>query len=171
MEAGQEFHGTQLYDVEATVAGGQQLTLAQMRPLLQDLLRRRFGLMAHTEDKLVSGYAMVVAKNGPKLQASTAGPAESRFYIMNGRIFGPKLETATLAGMLGRSAGAPVMDKTGLTGTYAVDLRFRPDSDTNSNLPDLFTAVQEQLGLKLVPVKVPVQYLVVDHVDREPTEN
>jgi len=69
----------------------------------------------------------------------------------------------------------PIVDRTGLEGTYDFDLNFAPE-DTPSNpsdskLPDIFTALQEQLGLKLVPQKVPIDTLIIDHVDKIPTEN
>ena len=65
----------------------------------------------------------------------------------------------------------PIIDRTGLGGTYDIALKFATADDPDSNLPDIFTAVQEQLGLKLVPQKVPVEILVIDHVDKIPTEN
>lgn len=76
-----------------------------------------------------------------------------------------------LAGILAGPAGAAVIDKTGLTGSYDITLKYAPESDPNSSLPSIFTAIQEQLGLKLEPAKVPVGYLVIDHVDRVPAEN
>jgi uncharacterized protein (TIGR03435 family) len=64
-----------------------------------------------------------------------------------------------------------VVDRTGLTGTYDFTLSYAPANDPNSSLPDFFTALQEQLGLKLQPQKIPVDFLVIDHTDRVPTEN
>ena len=79
----------------------------------------------------------------------------------------------TFAHILASPANKPVVDKTGLTGSYDITLKYAPPNDPNANsdLPDIFTAIQEQLGLKLLPAKVPVDYLVIDHVDRTPTEN
>jgi uncharacterized protein (TIGR03435 family) len=76
-----------------------------------------------------------------------------------------------IASVLAHRAGQPVVDKTGLTGIYDFTLSYATANDPNSNLPDLFTAVQEQFGLKLVPQKVPVDMIVIDHVDKIPTEN
>ena len=69
--------------------------------------------------------------------------------------------------------GQPVIDKTGLTGSYDIKLTYAPlnDPSANSANPDIFTAIQDQLGLKLIPAKVPVDYLIIDHIDRTPTEN
>jgi len=73
--------------------------------------------------------------------------------------------------MLKIPAGRPVIDKTGIVGKYDFTLKYATANHPDSNLPDLFTAVQEQFGLKLVPQKVPVETLVIDHVDKIPTEN
>jgi len=66
---------------------------------------------------------------------------------------------------------APVVDHTGLSGTFNIDLTYAPDSSTDSDLPSLYTAIEEQLGLKLKPEKVTVDTLVIDHVDGTPTPN
>jgi uncharacterized protein (TIGR03435 family) len=64
-----------------------------------------------------------------------------------------------------------VIDKTGLTGLYDIDLRYNWNDAPDSHYPDIFAALQEQLGLKLVPQNVTVDMLVIDHVDRIPTDN
>jgi uncharacterized protein (TIGR03435 family) len=76
-----------------------------------------------------------------------------------------------LASMLAIATHRPVSNRSGIQGAYDFDLRFAAVSDPGSGLPDLFTAVQEQLGLKLEPAKVPVEMLVIDHVERVPTED
>ncbi len=81
------------------------------------------------------------------------------------------MDTQRMTGLLAHRAGQPVIDKTGLTGTYDFKLSYRPVSDSSSDLPDFFTALQEQLGLKLESRKVPVEFLVIDHIDKIPTEN
>ena len=81
------------------------------------------------------------------------------------------MNIAGLAGLLESPAGGPVIDKTGITGDYDIKLSYATARFTDSNLPDIFTAVQEQLGLKLVPQKVPVDFLVIDHVNKIPTKN
>jgi uncharacterized protein (TIGR03435 family) len=73
--------------------------------------------------------------------------------------------------MLARLSGKPVADKTELKGTYDFEPRYAPLEETDSTLPSIFTAVQEQLGLKLEKQMVPVEMFVIDHVDRVPTEN
>jgi uncharacterized protein (TIGR03435 family) len=78
-----------------------------------------------------------------------------------------------LAKMLVTPAGRIVIDKTGITGNYDFKLSYATanNPDPDPDLPNLFTAVQEQLGLKLVPQKVPVDFLVIDYLDKIPTEN
>ena len=67
--------------------------------------------------------------------------------------------------------GCPVIDQTGIKGIFRIKVNYAPDTDPNSSFPSIFTALQETLGLKLVPQSVPVEMLVIDHVDRIPTEN
>ena len=161
---------SQEYDVSAKVEGDQQLTLAQMRPMLQRLLEQRFHFVAHRETKMTSGFALIVAKGGPKLQPSKDDSKPSAQMLPN-RMDATHMDAEHIAGVLAHRAGQPVVDKTGLTGTYDFTLSYAPANDANSSLPDFFTALQEQLGLKLQPQKIPVDFLVIDHADRVPTEN
>ena len=77
----------------------------------------------------------------------------------------------SLAAMLSHPIGGPVVDKTEIAGNYDFKLSYAPEGATDSTLPSIFTAVQDQLGLKLEPQKVPVEMLVIDHVEKVPTEN
>ena len=76
-----------------------------------------------------------------------------------------------LAGMLVSPLDQPVVDETDLKGSYDIMLNFAPMNSTDSDLPSIFTAIEEQLGLRLEKRMVPVEMIVVDRVDREPTEN
>ena len=76
-----------------------------------------------------------------------------------------------LASMLQRPAGKPVVDQTGISGRFDFALRYAPEDATDSSLPSLFTALQEQLGLKLQSQKVPLQKFIIDHVERIPQDN
>jgi uncharacterized protein (TIGR03435 family) len=160
----------QLYSISAKVDGDAMLTADQMRPLLQQLLAQRLHLAAHRESKLVPGYALVAVKEGAKLQPSDAED-KPFFYILTNGIRARAADMKTFADMLESPAGRPVVDNTGISGRYKIDIHYAPADSQKSDLPDFFTAVQEQLGLKLVPQKVPVDDLVIDHVDRIPTEN
>jgi uncharacterized protein (TIGR03435 family) len=77
----------------------------------------------------------------------------------------------SLAAMLAHPVGRPVINKTDITGNYEIKLSFAPDGSTDSPYPSIFTAVQEQLGLKLEPQKVPVEMLVIDHLEQTPSPN
>ena len=159
----------QNYDVEARVEGGQKLTYDEMKPLLQHLLEERFGLATHWTTKPSDGYELVVAKNGPKL-VNSKGQAAFGYILPNGIDFQDCPMTG-LAAALSHPIGYPVVDKTGISGTYDIKMSYAPANKPDSDLPDIFTALQEQLGLKLERAKVPVQYLVIDHVNRTPAEN
>ena len=161
---------SQLYDIDARVEGDQPLTQQEMRPLLQDLLAQRFHLTVHRTSKVVSGFELVVAKGGPKLKPAKDGE-ETHAQILLNRLDAQRASTNLLAGILMRPAGEPVVDKTGLTGSYDIRLDYAPPNDPNSALPSLFIAIEEQLGLRLQPAKLPIDFLVIDHADRIPTVN
>jgi len=151
---------------------------SDVMPMLQSLLKERFNLSAHLEKKEVPVYDLVVAKDGPKfkrLDPSHIPPA----LPPNGAasmIMGP-MTMIQLAGSLTSATGRPVMNKTGLDGTYFCAVAFSPlttesNGKTSDSDPlDIFQAVQRQLGLKLEPAKAPLDILVVDRAERVPTEN
>jgi uncharacterized protein (TIGR03435 family) len=163
---------TDCYDINAKPEGGIKLTREQLRPLLQDLLQQRFHLTVHHESRLVSGYALVVAKSSTKLQP-TKGTVTPNWQdnVSPGTIKVRNATAAFLARKLSQLSGLPCVDRTNLTGNYDISLEYNADLDPNSQLPSLFTALQESLGLKLEPQKVPVDFLVIDHINRTPTEN
>ena len=165
-----EWLDSQHYSIEAKVEGDQKLTYDQIKPLLQRLLEERFHLATHRVTKLTSGYALIIAKGGPKLPPAKEGATPHAYILANG-LQAQSMDMAHFAPILSRPVGDPVVDKTGLTGNYDIKLSYAPANNPNSDLPDLFTALQEQLGLKLESQKVPVEALVIDHVDRIPTEN
>lgn len=160
---------SQQYDVTAKSEGERKLSYDELKPLLQDLLAQRFQLKVHTQMKEGSGYALVVAKGGAKLQ-ETKGAADHS-YILPNSLDVQNRSIAAFAGTLSRPAGRPVVDETGLKGNYDIRLKYAEDRDANPTLPSIFTALQEQLGLQLVPKKVPVEFIIVDHVESSPAEN
>jgi len=167
---GPEWLDSSNYSIDAKVEGDQMLAYDQIKPLVQNLLAQRLGLKVHHISKLSAGFELVIAKGGPKLQPAK-GDGKPWGQILPNRIDSWNYSTGALASILSRPAGQPVVDKTGLTGTYDFKLSYASANDPNSSLPDFFTALQEQLGLKLVPQKVLVDILVIDHVDKIPTEN
>jgi uncharacterized protein (TIGR03435 family) len=165
----QNWLGSESYDVSAKAEGGREIPADQLKLMLQQLLADRFKLSLHREMKDTQGYALVIAKDGQKLDPSKGGP--SRGDILRGGLRLQNLSVQVLAGMLTCPTGRPVVDETGIKGNFDIKLEYAPEGATDSPLPSIFTALQEQLGLKLTPQKVPVEMLVVDHVERVPTEN
>ncbi len=165
-----------LYDVSAKPEGNVGLTYEQLKPALQNLLKERFHLQAHIERRERNGYALVVAKGGSKLQKAgdTVAPTGS---IFSEGLRSPSLPMSALAGMLAIPVGSPVVDQTGLTGNYVVNLKYASlnsspdDTAADPGLPSVFTAVTEQLGLRLNRQKISLDFLIVDHVDQLPTAN
>jgi uncharacterized protein (TIGR03435 family) len=159
------------FTVKAKPEGDTPLTAKQYQPLLQQLLQQRFKLAVHHETKDIPGYALVVAKSGAKLTPAKEKDTDAMAYILEDGLRSVSISTKTLAALLTRPLGQPVMDKTGITGNYILDFHFAPATSTESTFPSIFTAIQEQLGLKLEPQKVPTDFLVIDHVEKVPTEN
>jgi len=192
------------YDINAK-AERPNVDPDQAKVLVQSLLAERFNLKFHREIKEFPIYALVVAKDGPKLKksenqteseirAATAGPGgggpkEGRMLRLGrGHISAQMLTLGALVQRLSSSLGRPVVDRTGLTGLYDFDLQWAPDEmevETGksgermpaesapageSTGPSIFTALQEQLGLKLESQKGPVEILVIDRMEK-PTEN
>jgi bla regulator protein BlaR1 len=185
-----------------------------MRIRLQNLLAERFGLKVHPETKELPVYVLVVAKGGPKLVESKEGAPDlvqpydgrgglapgagvrtkeggraggGRPSVMRagrGMFTAQEASITALAEQLSMTIGRKVIDHTGLTGKYDIQLHWTPDPAEQGpkgpvdpgaeppaeNGPSLFTAIQEQLGLKLDSQKGPVEVYVIDHIEK-PTEN
>jgi uncharacterized protein (TIGR03435 family) len=165
------------FDIVANAPGEGTPTGNDVRLMLQTLLTDRFQLKVHREMKERPVYALVVAKNGPKLKQS-APDEESSMTVGGNRTFHVTMAKATMeqfAIQLSNSGlDRPVLDKTGLAGHYDITLNWTPEfagpPALDSNGVNVFTAVQEQLGLKLEPQKAPVELLVIDHAEK-PSEN
>jgi uncharacterized protein (TIGR03435 family) len=161
--------GLERYDVTAKAEDGVRLTQDELRPRLQQLLAQRFGLAYHHETKDMSGFALLVSRGGPKLRKSSGDPTPPIIYAGGMRSGSWSMES--LAWGLSRPLRQPVVDRTAIEGTFDIELTYAPDGDTDSSLPSIFTALQEQLGLRLEPRKVPVEILVIDHIEKIPTAN
>jgi uncharacterized protein (TIGR03435 family) len=141
--------------------------------MLQALLEERFHLKIHHELKQLPVYALVVAKGGAKLKESPAEiPGGYGMSMGAGHISGHGMEIPSLVISLSGVAGRLIVDKTGLTGKYEVELNWSLDDSTGSSDsgPSIFTAMQEQLGLKLESTKAPVDTIVIEHLEK-PSEN
>lgn len=177
---------TEKYDLTAqsdseslSSPNGQQLKL-----MLQNLLADRFGLAFHRAKKKLSVFTIVVGKTGSKLVTGSADPNRgpgvgfNRHGVMTVR----SATMSDFAGFLQRYAlDRPVVDRTNISGIYSFKLAWTPDetqfegrgfapAKDTGDAPDLFTAIQQQLGLKLESAKIPVDVLVIDRVEK-PTAN
>jgi uncharacterized protein (TIGR03435 family) len=141
--------------------------------MLQTLLEDRFQRKVHLETKELPIYALVVAKNGTKVHA-IKDEGDTEIGGGDGHQFTARqVSMQVFAGALARQFGSPVLDMTGLTGVYDITLDYAHDDSAaadNGPGPSIFTALQEQLGLKLEPRKGPVEVLVVDRAER-PSQN
>jgi uncharacterized protein (TIGR03435 family) len=148
-------------------------TKREERPLmLRSLLEERFKLSAHRVSKEVQGLVLVPAKAGFKLTAVERGGSSMSSNGGNVRtLTSKKVAMEELADFLARELDQTVLDRTGIAGVYDFDLRWAHGDQKDDSAPSIFTALQETLGLRLKPEKVPVDIIVVDHMERTPTEN
>lgn len=162
------------FDMIAQTESGDVLTEAQAKRALQTLLADRFQVKIHRETKEMPVYVLVVGKNGPKFAPSTSNSSGvTRGSVTTGTVTSTfsKQGTDSLVRLLSASADRPVLDETGLTGLYDFKLEYARDPAASDGVaPSIFTAVQEQLGLKLESQKAPIEILVVDSAER-PTAN
>ena len=157
---------TSAFDIVATAPS--PTSKAKMRLMLRTLLTDRFKLAAHHETRMLSGYELVVVKKGPKL--TPADPQGQRSIgSAGGKIVATKVTVGRFADYLATDLKMPILDKTGIVGDFDITVQYSRDSDANS--ASIFTALQDELGLKLQPARVPVEILVVDHVEKSPTAN
>jgi len=167
------------YDVRASLPDGVTWNYESLRPLMQQLLIERFHLTYHFETKSVSGYEITTDKSGVKLtlispdavKRGTKAGELSQNSFAPGHIQGRGIDADGIAGMLSLAVRIPVVNHTGLTGLYNMDLRYAPDESPSSDQPSFPTAIKEQLGLNLKAAKVPVKTIVIDHVDEVPIPN
>ena len=158
--------GEDRYNIEAK-AEDPKATEEQLLQMLQALLVERFQLKFHREIKDTQGYALIVAKNDPKLKRAAGDAVDVAFSPMGKPVPGQSNTMTARTFSMTRLAdlltmfGPPVMDRTGLTASYDFKLTW---NDTDG--PTLSTALQEQLGLKLDSQKVPVSYVVIDSAQK-----
>ena len=176
------------FDIEGIA--GQPLTHRQMLPLLQQALTDRFHLEVHREEREMPVYALVVdradGKLGPKLHKSaiecgTELPADhplrdricSADFIPRGgmsAMVGTSVPVGVLSARFTAELDRPVINRTNLTGSYDFDLAWSANPSPDAPGASLFTALKEQLGLRLDPTRAPFEVIVIDHVEH-PTPN
>jgi uncharacterized protein (TIGR03435 family) len=174
------------FDVNAKPPAGTPRD--QIKPMLQTLLAERFKLVFHRDTKTMQGYALLVAKGGLKIKevepVTDQGPGGGRRIQMGGGSLELKqIDLKGFAPILAGQIGQPVADLTEKTGLYDIKLEWTregrgPDGPDNvegrpaeATGPTIYTALQEQLGLRLQSQKIPVEIVVVDKIEKVPTEN
>jgi uncharacterized protein (TIGR03435 family) len=187
------------FDIEAKVALADvptlgRMTFEQRRTMFQSILAERFKLVVHHETRELPLYVLSVAKGGPKLKPSapddSAAPTPPRrgMMINNGKVTANDAQLSMLVTALSRTLGRTIIDRTGLTGNYDFTLEYAPEeggpqepgagaalgaalpASPSDSAPSIFTALKEQLGLKLESTKGPVDVIVIDHIEK-PAEN
>jgi uncharacterized protein (TIGR03435 family) len=180
------------YDIVAKLEGNPPVVppgvgIDPARLAMRSLLADRFKLKIHRETREQDVYALVLVKpgvTGPALKPSTQDCAAAAQAAARGNVNpGPNapfcgvqggpgrmrfggLAASQLAAALSGQAGRPVVDRTGLTGSWEFVLTYAPEGADASDAPSFFTAIQEQLGLKLESTKGPVEALVIDNVEK-----
>lgn len=178
---GPDFLTSEHFDIEAKFPA--DTPAPQIRRMLQTMLAERFRMTLHKETRQLPMYSLVVAKGGPKIHAAEAG--DSKTSRRPGHFEATKITMQKLADLIAKQAGRPVTDATGLQGAFDFTLEWSPQADlrvgtadaalsgntADNQGPSIFTALQEQLGLRLESGKGPVEVLVVDRMEKTPTEN
>jgi uncharacterized protein (TIGR03435 family) len=179
---------TDKYDISGEPDGEGAPSGKQWKGMIQKLVAERFKLTFHPDKKELSVYVLSVAKGGPKLAKSEGDPNGLPGLFFRGRPGDLGVRNATMADFTGLMQSAvldrPVVDQTELKGRYDFTLNWTPDesqfaglgakipppTDTANAPPNLYTAIQEQIGLKLEATKAPAEVMIIDHVEK-PSEN
>jgi uncharacterized protein (TIGR03435 family) len=192
IEGGPEWIHSERFEIDAR-SEAHPTTEMMEGPMMQALLEDRFKLKIHRETRQGPVYDLTLGKGAPKLKPYQEGSCipvvagRPRPVLADGQKYcrnmanargGVDMEGGNLTafiGLLGMVVDRPVIDKTGLTGQFEIHVKFSLENPAAAgaavpDLPDLFQAIQDQVGLKLVPAKGPVDVLVIDHIER-PTGN
>jgi uncharacterized protein (TIGR03435 family) len=159
-----------LYDVVANPEEGIQLTRDELKPRLRNLLRERFHLIAHKESRLSRGYALIVGDGGPHLTPTKGDHFPGfRIDVSPGQMRGANWSMAQLAKYLTSASAFPVVDQTGITGSYDIGFSYEAElGGEETALSQLDIALRKATGLLLTPLRVSVETVVIDSVDKSP---
>jgi len=166
------------FDIEARASGPARDP--ELLVMLQTLLAERFQLKLHRDTKLVSGYALIVAKGGMKVRP-VEGTGGQKMNWGRGRLVAERASMDKFAETLARMTGSPVVNSTGILGEFTFQLEWTPEPAQSSPVPgattteiperpSLFSALQQELGLRLEPRKTSIEILTIDKAER-PSEN
>jgi len=185
------------YDIQYKVAAEdietyRKLSRNEHQRMTQAIFEDRLKLKAHISSKEVPMYQLVIAKGGPKLHEAKPGDTYATgiklpdgtpiggagAFMGRGSYTGQQVSITSMLNSLKSATGRPVVDKTGLTGKYDISLRWAPDPGPTSpdsatpddTVPSIFTALEEQLGIRLEPTKGTIPTLIIDHIE-PPSEN
>ena len=181
--------GSRGFDIQAKVASAdlatfRELSGHQRAEMLRSILEERFHLQLHVATRDLPTYDLVSLKGEPKVQTAAPSqdgkPLKPSISMSPGKLEVERSSIDTLVTQLGYVVHRTVIDKTGLIGKYNYTLVWTPEEKLGSSVdpsesgaaanPLIFTAIQEQMGLKLVPSRGPVKTIVIDHIEM-PTEN
>jgi uncharacterized protein (TIGR03435 family) len=156
---------------------------AQLMRMLQPLLAERFKVKLHRDKKEFTVYALAVDKNGPKIRESR-DQGDPNVNMGRTHVTAQRTSLAQFADLLSLHTDRPVVDRTGLAGNFDITLTWVPDAAAalpsaggensgrgNASDTTIFTAIREQLGLRLQAAKEPLEVLIIDHAEKVPIEN
>jgi uncharacterized protein (TIGR03435 family) len=173
ISGGPGWMNSETYTIVAKAEGEAAPATAETRKMLQSLLAERFGVKLHRETKEARVYLLLPAKTGPRLTQSAA--RRTTMQMGAGHLMMAKATTSQMASLLSSVLSRPVLDQTGIAGEFDFTLdspdimgRMQPIEDLSG--PSIFTAIQEQLGLRLEPSKGQIESLVIDSA-LKPLEN
>ena len=173
MSGGPPWIKTRGFDIQAQPPhSATPVTREQTYQMLQALIEDRFQMKWHRESREGPAYRLIVAPGGPKVPP----PHEGRARTMFGDLDAPSMTLDGLCQILEFDLGRPVLNRTGLTGPFTIRLQWASDRNpapanpSDESRPSLFTAIQEQLGLKIESIKAPIEFFVIDSAEI-PSEN
>lgn len=166
-----EWMDSERYEITATMPA--ETPTSRVQEMLRNLLTARFRMAVHKESREMTVYGIVAGKNGPKMKEVAPGPPE--FRSSGGRLVGHNVDMAHLAEFLSYQVDRPVVDMSGITTHFDIDLQWTPErhdaAPADTTGPTIFEAIEAQLGLRLETRKAPVEVIVIDRAEKVPLPN